>query len=467
MSHRLRSWVSLTTALVALCAAGTPAAAAPPWSDPQMVAGSERPAPDRPALAIGARGGGLLGWTVTEDPSDPDSVDDGRLAPMTSAGPAAPEISLDPYDLAAPPATYGATRNILLQSRVVRRQRDGDPAPMSRLVVVFGRDDGVLGDRRALDRSVALGGADLAANDRGDAVAAWIERRSRSSDGTGHDRLWVATRRPNGRFAIPQVLSGSGEITAVDVAMGARGDAVVAYERRPIAGGRPRAPRVVARTRRAGRSFGPAADLGASAGFVDLAAAVSARGRAYVAWGTRDAGDDARLPWRVYVAMRPAGLRPFGAAHVLDRGDAAGVPAGRLALAVGPDQSATVAWSGVVQAEGGLASPVRTATSDRRGTFGPATPVDGAAGGVGALVTAASGATTVLWTSAGDASVVTAATRPAGATAFGPPEAVSTAPAAPDISPTLAVDPRDGRLLAAWVGAGTAGGVLTSSRPPG
>ena len=467
MPCRTRSRASLTTALIALCAAAAaPAAAAPPWSEPQVVEGSERPAPDRPALAIGTRGSGLLAWTVTEDPSDPDTVDDGRLAPATSAGPAAPEVSLDPYDLAAAPVTYGATRNILLQSRVVRRQRDGDPAPESRLVVVFGRDDGVLGSRRALDRSVALGGADLAANDRGDAVAAWIERRGRDGDGPEHDRLWVATRRPGGRFAIPQVLSGTGEITAVEVAVGARGDAVVAYERRPIVGRRLRAPRVVARTRRAGRSFGPAADLGASAGFVDLAAAVSARGRAYVAWGTRDTGDDARLPWRVYVAMRPAGLRPFGAAHVLDRGDAAGVPAGRVAVAVGPDQSATVAWSGVVQAGEALTSPVRTATSDRRGTFAAATPVEGAAGGVGGLVTAASGATTVLWTAEGDAAVVTAATRPAGAGAFGPPEAISTAPAAPDVTPTLAADPRDGRLLAAWVGAGTTG-VLTSSRAPG
>jgi hypothetical protein len=445
----------------ALCAA--PAAAAPPWSEPRVVAGSERPQADRPLLALGARGAGLVGWTVTEDPTTPDSAVDGRLAPVTSNGPAAPEISLDPYDLAAAPATYGATRAILLQSRVTRRMRDGDAAPESRLVVAFARLDGVLGDRRALDRSVALGGADVASNERGDAVASWIERRGSTRE---HDRLWVATRRPNGRFAIPQVLAATGEITAVDVAVGARGDAVVAYERAPIAGGRARAARVVARARRAGRRFGPAADLGASAGVVELAAAVSQRGRAYVAWGTRDAGDDARLPWRVSVAMRPAGLRPFGAAHVLDRGDEAAVPAGGVSIAVAADQSATIAWSGIVRDGERLTSPVRTATSDRRGTFGAATPVAGAAGGVGGLVTAPSGATTVLYTAEGEAAVVMAATRSAGAPGFGPPETVSTAPPAPDAAPSLALDPRDGRLLAAWIGAGPTG-VLTSSRPPG
>jgi hypothetical protein len=442
---------ALLAALVLAALAAAPAVAAPPWSDPQVVAGSERPAAERAWPALAARGEGLLGWSVTDDPSDPDAVHDGRVAPITSAGPAAPEVSLDPYDLAAPAATYGGTRAILLQSRL---QRSGE----SRLVVVFGRSDGVLGPRRALDRAVVLGGADLAANDRGDAVAAWIERRD------GADRLWAAVRRPNGRFGTPEVLAGSGEITALCVGVGERGDAVVAYERRSGA----RAPRrVAARVRRAGGRFGPAADLGPSDGRLTLDAAVSRRGRVYVAWGTQDRGEAKSRPWRVLVAVRPAGPRRFGAAQVLDPGGGAIAGKGRVALGVADDQSATAAWTSARLEPGGAATyPVLTATTDRRGRFADAVPVAGALGALGAIATAPSGATTLLLLSEGDAPAVLASTRSAGATAFGPLETVSAAPAAPASSPVLAVDPRDGRLLAAWVGAGTTG-VLTSSRPPG
>ena len=134
-----------------------------------------------------------------------------------------------------------------------------------------------------------------------------------------------------------------------------------------------------------------------------------------------------------------------------------------------PTSPPRVAWSAAVSEAGRVVFQVRTATSDRRGAFGPGRRLSPERWAAWARVaTSPSGVTTVLYTQVTEGtqpSVMAASTRPAGGSAFGAPETVSAGAASTDARPALAMDPRDGRLLAAWLGApGT--GVLTSSRPP-
>jgi hypothetical protein len=350
---------------------------------------------------------------------------------------------------------YGRTRTLVLQRRPLGTD--------TRLAVAFGRTDGALGARRVLAARTRIADTDLAVNARGDAVVAWVEDRPDERRRVRDDRLWVALKRAGGAFARPTVLVGSGSIEQVDVAVGPRGDVQVALTRRAVveSGRRLGERRVHVRFRAAGRAFGPLQAVGEQFGFVEFAGAVTPAGRAYLAWGTQDIGEEADEPFRVLATTKPAGSGTYRAADVVDPGGDDERPVGRVALALGPDEQATLAWSGVaVDRTAGFALryPVRTAASVPGGTFGPPADLPGADGGVAGVVTGADGTTTVAWAQLGaDPAAprgLRAAVRPAGAAAFGATEVVSDEPVDPNAVAALGLDPAGERPVAAWVGPG-------------
>ena len=94
-------------------------------------------------------------------------------------------------------------------------------------------------------------------------------------------------------------------------------------------------------------------------------------GRAVVAWGSQDVGEEANEPYSVYAAVRRAGASRFRAAQVLDAGGPAIRAEGTVALGVAGDGSSVVAWSSPQGSyRAGIQQSVRVATAGPRGRFG-------------------------------------------------------------------------------------------------
>jgi hypothetical protein len=464
--------VAAATAALALPAA---ASAAPPWSTPRAVPGSAAAAVLGPSLDFGRSSAGVLGWSTSPDPTRGDVPRTGRLAGLGGAV-ASGGDDLAPYDLAAPVQAYASTRTVALLERNLSRQTNGNVTTTpQRISVAFGGVDGTLGTPHILQSSVSprIADADLAVNDRGDAVAAWVQARGTSGTGVAlNDRVWISTRRAGGSFARPTVLVGSGRITSVDVSVGSGGDLLVAFTRQPIVSGHERGARTVAvRYRRAGHSFGALQTVGPNEGFADIATAIAANGRGYVAYGTQDLGEEANQPFKVYAAVKPAGPSRFRDAVQLDDG-AGGLerPVGNVAIAVAPNADATVAWSGVRVQSGPtrpVLFPVLAARTGAGARFGAAQAVAAGNGAVGGVTVAPDGTATVVWTAlrpgvVGIPTGVLAARAAAGATAFGPAETVADQPpGANDSPPAVALDPATAQPVVAFTGSG---GLLTSER---
>jgi hypothetical protein len=186
-------------------------------------------------------------------------------------------------------------------------------------------------------------------------------------------------------------------------------------------------------------------------------------GRAVVAWDSQDVGEEANEAYRVYAAVRSAGSARFGAAQLLDPGGPAIRSPGRVALGLGRDGSAVVAWSSPRGSfAGGISSAVRVASAGPRGRFGLQREL-APSGAVGEVAVGAGGAALVVWSQLAPEEEpvdVIAALRPGGASAFGAPEAVSPSERAHD--PSVAFDPRTGHAVVAWAAtpAGSQGEVL-------
>jgi hypothetical protein len=310
-----------------------------------------------------------------------------------------------------------------------------------------------------------VSGADLAVNDRGEAVAVWVEANGTSRTGRAlNDRLWVSVRRARGAFSRPTVLVGSGRLDSVDAAVGANGDILVAFTRAPIVRGRETRPRTVSvRYRRAGHGFGSVQTVGPNQGFADIATAIASNGRGYVAWGTQDLGEEANQPFRVYAGVKPAGPDRFREPTVLDDGGG-GIerPIGRVTIAVAANAEATVAWSGVRVTRTAndlrVLYPVLSASTGAGARFGATRPVAGGNGATGGVAVSPAGGATVVWTAMrpglfDQPSGVLAARRASGAAAFGRAETVTDQPpGADDFPPAVALDPATGHPVAAFTG---------------
>jgi hypothetical protein len=442
----------LSLTAVALLAPASIAAGA--WSAPATLGPADGSIID-PAIAFGSAGGPLISAgfrpEVAYSPGLPLQTVTRLFAGTTQRA---------QVRLVAPPVAYGAGRAAFLR----RSPRDRDFAPIMTLGVSLGDVAGDPGRFHHLSSLAIPDTTAIAANDTGVVAVVWTEA-TRGIDG----RVRLAVRRPGGRFARPVTVAvgavgrptgGTVSGRGVAVAVGGRGEIVVAYQRE-----RGRARTIVAR--RVGRRLGRPQTLGPQRGLVDLAAAMAPNGRAVVAWGSQDVGEEANEAYRVYAAVRSAGSARFGAAQALDRGGPAIRPDGRVALAVGRDGAAVVAWSSPLGSYGaGTRSAVRVASAGPRGRFGAQREL-APSGAVGDVAIGAGGAAIVVWSQlAGEQEPldVIAALRPAGASDFGASEAVS--PRERASYPAAALDPRTGQPVVVWAGtpAGSEGQALRMAR---
>jgi hypothetical protein len=369
------------------------AAAAPPWSAPRDVS---RPHTfiDDLSIAFVPSGAGLIGWRM-QDGAGAGARSGESVAARSAAG-----------QLAAPhPAPRGLTGDILLFGtslaavalvRPVGSNRD----PRSELRVALGRTtSGAFGPSRRVVRHPRIAPPAFAGNARGDLALAWFEDR-----GTADDRVEVALRRADHAFGAPLRLA-TGRVRSVSVAVGPRGDVLVAWDARG---------RIRTRLRRAGRrSFGRAETLRSSPTFfAALHTAVASSGRAYVAWAAQrltEGGD--RGPVTYEAAVRPARAARFRRAQRLER-LGSDHQAGVLDLALTGHGNAVVAWTG---------ERVRAAETDASGRFGAPRDLSRSGAALTDVAAAPDGARVAVWTAG---SLVQAAYAAPGAP-FGPPEDVS------------------------------------------
>jgi hypothetical protein len=292
----------------------------------------------------------------------------------------------------------------------------------------------------------------VAADPRGDVAAAWLEPRK------GRLTVRVALRRPGHAFGRPQTTGQAeafGSVAPLDLAYGANGDLVVAFQRttRPKSVDH-RTLRLAVRVKRHGRPFGPMQTVGPVLGSSSISTAVAATGRAVVAWGTQDNGEGIEDPWTVRAAVLGPDAHRFTRAQLLDPGEVVH-PVSAVRAAIGRDGTATVAWTAF--SAGGQRYPVRVATAARTGRFGAPTQLAVNAAALG-VTTARDGTTTVLWGRIADEEAETvdgifASTHARATGLFAPPEAVSPPHEIAVNSVSVDLDPSTGHPAALWIGA--------------
>jgi hypothetical protein len=277
---------------------------------------------------------------------------------------------------------------------------------------------------------------DLAANARGRAAVAWFENR-----GVATDRVYVSLRPAGARFRRP-VRLGTGAIRRVAVAVGPRGQVLVAWGDRDGVVRTRFKPAGARRFRRADRIESRPAF------FPLLSPAIAANGSALLAIGSQalSSGGDVGTV-RFQAAVRPAGARTFRRAQLLETRNP-GVNDQTRVIAVRAGSRWLMAWTGF----DGTVRRARVAATGAGLRFG--TPQDvsppGIEAWIGDLAAAPDGRTLVAWTAGtGDelAGQIQAALAPAGAP-FGPPELVSAMQEAR--LPAAAFDPVSGRPTVVW-----------------
>jgi hypothetical protein len=302
-------------------------------------------------------------------------------------------------------AGYAQTRAIALTDRAIGPANVG----RTRLQVAFGTTAGSFGTPRTIADGPRLDRPVLAVNARGDAVVAYFQDR-----GVDNDRVLVSVRRAGGSFGAPFQV-GHGAIRSVAVAVGERGDLLVAWDARGT---------IRARYRSATASgFQPIETIASEPTyFAQIHAAVDPAGRCYLAWSAQFLSEGGtRGPVFNEVAVRPSGHR-FRAAQLLER-DNETHSQEPIALAT-DGRNATVAWTGF----DGANARVRVASTDPSARFGAPQAVSPAGrDGVVSDLAAAGGTRLVVWDNGSfDANQVFAAAAAPGA-AFGAAEAVSAA----------------------------------------
>lgn len=442
-----------------------PAAAYGAWSAPRELG----PVSDyvfSPGISVDARGGAQLAWTtrtqpdgagglpgatsVTASPADNDGQQ-GRTGVLHADGTTATRRRFGRTVVAGP---VSLSRGVLILTTQVLGG-DGNLNRFVRLRLERLDSSGHLVRATTLARGIVLADAALGTDAYGRAVVAWSTATPQSENGPHafQDRyaLRTVSVATTGKLVgRPKTLEttyayGVDYGGQVALAVGRIGDAVIAFA---TAHGRTRAVDVYTRSQ-IGR-FGRRRTAGPQEGGTELAAAITAQGRAVVVWGAQDGGEEANMPWRIRAASVSTAAGAVKRA-LLDPGKTADRPLGVVAAVALPDGRVAAGWSGVV----GRAHPVRVAIASPEGRF--AKPellaADGAFGG---LAASSDGRLLATWATAPVYDVgpisptqAMAALRPAGATAsgFGPAEPV----AAPDVAspPTPAFSP-DGHAVAVW-----------------
>ena len=390
-------------ALALLAALALPAAAAadPPWSATQDLSAPHEFV-DPVAVTASGDGTALARW-AWQDGTGRQASTGVSLASRPPGGAFGPER-------AAPGGTvdvrgYAQTRAIALTARLL-----GLSFP-TRLAVAFGSTNGTFGSPRRIVDERSLGGIpQLAVNAKGDAAIAYYRNL-----GATNNRVMVSLRRAGGSFGAPFQVA-HGRIRSVAVAVGPRGDVLVAWDDRGTIRARYRSP--------SSGGFQPIETIASDPTFfAQIKAAVTGGGRCYLAWSAKFLSEGGEQgPVFDEVAVRPAGHR-FRAAQRLER-DGESFSQRPVALALTGDRDATVAWTGF----DGANARVRVAATDASARFiAPQDVSPAGRDGVVSDLAAAGGTRLVVWDNGSfDANQVFAAVAPAGA-AFGPAEAVSAA----------------------------------------
>jgi hypothetical protein len=436
--------------LAALAVLALPAPATADWSAPATIASGE-PQVGEPAIVFGGNGLAVVSARLTTEAFGVPSRGFSRLYGQQPGGGFAGRGRIV---LAAPPLAFGSSRLVMLRFPLAEGDltvRDLEE-PTTSLGYSFGRSGGSLevetdAYRRftfhADRNNVAIG-----AGSRGDVVAAWVEHIH------GRDHLLVARRSPGRPFSRASVIAGTGALSSPSVAVSARGDVLVAYQRSISRQGHTADRRVEARVRRAGHSWGSAQRLGPSQGFSEIATASSATGRMVVAWGTQDGGEEANKPWDVLAAERPAGPHSFHSAQFLERTEGVARPAGTVVAAMDPAGTATVGWSGIAGARFPFTFPARAATAGSSLRFGPADTLAPSAA-VTSAAADSTGAAAVAFATLPEpgnnqqSDRVFAAIRPSSTSSFATAEPVSPVEAASD--PRVAFDPKTHEPAVVWI----------------
>ncbi len=406
---RPRRCLVLSIAAAALLPAG--ASAAQPWSAPQDLSAAHRFV-DAPAVTFGGRGDALASWRWTDGAGATASAG-ASVASRSSGGSAfAPERTA-PATLAAPPAPYATSRVV-----AVTRSIGSAGSETDRLSAVFGDTAGAFGTPRTIVTRPGIGVPQIAADTAGDAAIAWFENR-----GVFNDRVYVSLRKPGGRFATP-ILLATERIRSVSVAVSPRGDVLVAWDARGTVRTRIRYAR--------NHGFHSAQTIASEPTFfASLHTAMSARGRAYVAWTAQLLTEGGSTgPFYAEAAVRTVGAARFRSAQLLEKSQTSQAGAD---LAV-DGETAVFAWAGTFASH----PRVRVASTDARARFGALQDVSAPdANATEPAVAARDGRRVLAWTqSPGDSGGrILAAVAPAGQP-FRMPEEVSAGPEArvPDVS---------------------------------
>jgi len=269
----------VATAIVAVVPASAGAAA--PWSTPITISS---PHTGVGPLGVTSTNTSTVAWWRWQELSGDGFAFGGAFAtrpPGTSAfGPERSQKSdeLISFDVQG----YGDGHLIALSQVLGRRRpvRASDPNALSRVLVT----DASAGGFRApstLARANLIGAAQLGIASNGRGIVAFA-----SYDPKIAHRAIVsaALRSSRGHFSRPAVISGRGDAHGVVVAIGRRGDMVVAFVRNR---------NVIARVRRPGHGWGPIQTLASPTGPTQwtLRAAVSDAGSIEVLWHRRFVSD--------------------------------------------------------------------------------------------------------------------------------------------------------------------------------
>lgn len=449
--------IALVVAVALAALVPSEVSAAPPWSAPQTISSAAAKGIYQPELGFDARGRALASWSAARTTGRGLVERTATRAPGAAAfGPerAAPNF-------AAPPVLYGYTRALALERRSLGRERCGERISLR---ARFGQSTGVFGapDRIAsfVPRGiVAYPDVALAANNAGQALAAWIT----SSRNCKPQVVRIAERRPGGSFGSPLTLrSGGGyQARSISAAVGQGGDMLVAWNR---------ARKMEARYRPAGGRWGPVQRLGTIPDFARVLTAVAQNGRAYVAWSVEVFNPD--YPLRVVgAAVRPANAIRFGKAQVLEQSKVLDYQADihlRLQIAR-PGAGAVLAWTGWSGPSGFRARVSETNSRAQFAAPGWDSP-PGRRFGVGGLAVGTDGQQVLAMSELDDENLpkgLFATQRPPGGS-FGPPEEVGGAGSS---SQAVAVDPITRRPTVVWsqrTGVGLTETLNGSTRlPPG
>jgi hypothetical protein len=425
----------LLPALLLLLALPTAADAAPPWSASTPIPGS---GPSFPSLVVSGDGTALAAW------SEGGALGTGTPHLLGASQPEGAafgaENQLGRLSLTGL-ATYGTDRAVALGTT-------GNEHP--RAAVAFGRTDGSFGT----PRNVALPGESravaIAANAAGDVA---ILVRDCPDSFCRRPTPYLIVRRHGASFGKPIKLAPRTNTVFGAVAINARGDVLAVWER-PLHGSTGTRG-IYARERTAGGRLGATRRLGTSEPLTRISAALGDGRRAVVASiGQGVAEGDVAGPATIKAAVAAPG-EPFGSAKTLEVVNVTGtgryVGEAGVVASISAHHRPLIAWTGFQ----GDHFVVRAAEVVGTGLGTPQVVSDPAQDTVlSDAATTASGRAVVIGLEGrrgsdlvGPVSVV-AATRAAGATAFGAPEAVSE-PGQFDEAAQVAFR-QDGSVVAAW-----------------